>query len=790
MKERLMNRDERMMPIVALREMLVLPGMLMHFDVNRKITVEAVEQAMLTDQMLFLVTQENEEAELPDVEDLYKTGTIAIVKQMVRMPGNAIRVMVLGIDRARLVKLTDKKPYLQGIIETQEDEGLEEYSERQKKAMAQTLLELIQEYAKESNHIGDKTLKRLKETTYIPKMTDEVAALLPLDLHSKQNILGEFNSLKRYNMLAEFLVEEIDITKYRKELQAKVKGKVDKNQREYLLREQMKVIREELGEGDILSEVEEFKEKFKQLEAGKEIKNKIWTEIERYRMNSGSSAESAVTRGYIETLLSLPWEKCSEDSKDLVAAKQLLEEEHYGLTKVKERVVEALAVRMLTSNGNSPILCLVGPPGTGKTSIAHSIADALHKKYIRVCLGGVRDEAEIRGHRRTYVGSMPGRIVTALKNAGVKNPLMLLDEIDKVGNDQRGDTASALLEVLDTEQNDKFVDHYVELPVDLSKVLFIATANSLQTIPKPLLDRMEIIEVSSYTENEKYQIAKKYLLKKQLWKNGLDSKQITIDKKAMELLIHGYTREAGVRQLERTIGKICRKVATEALEAAIKEGNRSENPIEDTKVRITTKNIEHYLGKVKYHINEANKKPAVGIVRGLAWTSVGGDTLEIEVNVMPGKGKLSLTGKLGNVMKESAQIALTYVRSLSEQYKIENDYFEKHDIHIHVPEGATPKDGPSAGITMATAIFSAVTGKKVRADIAMTGEVTLRGRVLPIGGLKEKILAGKQAKLKTILVPMENQKDIEELDEEITQGLEILFVEDMKEVLSYSIKAK
>ncbi len=779
------------MPVVALRGMLVLPGMLMHFDVNRKITVEAVEQAMLTDQMLFLVTQKNEEKEIPSEEDLYETGTIAIIKQMVRMPGNAIRVMVLGVDRAHLMELTKQKPYLQGTVLAQEDEGLEAFSDRQKKAMIQNLLELTQEYAKESNHIGDKALKRLKETTYIPKVVDEIAALLPLDLHSKQNILSEFNCLKRYDMLAEFLAEEIDIARYRKELQAKIKGKVDKNQREYLLREQMKVIREELGEGDTLSEVEEFKEKFKNLEASKEIKNKIWTEIERYRMNSGNNAESTVARGYIETLLSLPWEKCSKDSRDLVAARQLLEEEHYGLEKVKERVVEALAVRMLTSNGNSPILCLVGPPGTGKTSIARSIADALHKKYIRVCLGGVRDEAEIRGHRRTYVGSMPGRIVTALKNAGVKNPLMLLDEIDKVGNDQRGDTASALLEVLDAEQNNRFVDHYVELPVDLSKVLFIATANSLQTIPKPLLDRMEIIEVSSYTENEKYQIAKKYLMKKQLWKNGLESKQVTIDKKAMELLIHGYTREAGVRHLERTIGKICRKVATEALEAAIKEGNATEeNPIKDTKVRITTKNIEHYLGKVKYHTNEANRKPAVGIVRGLAWTSVGGDTLEIEVNVMPGKGKLSLTGKLGDVMKESAQIALTYVRSLSDQYKIESEYFEKHDIHIHVPEGATPKDGPSAGITMATAIFSAVTKKKVRADIAMTGEITLRGRVLPIGGLKEKILAGKQAKLKTILVPKENQKDIDELDAEITEGLEILFVEDMKEVLSYSIKAK
>ena len=783
-----MKTYERTMPIVALRGMIVLPGMLMHFDVSRKITVEAVEQAMLTDQMLFLVAQKNEEADLPGAEDLYEAGTIVMIKQMVRMPGNAVRVMVLGVDRARLLTLTEQKPYLQGIIETQEEEGLEEFSDLQKKSMVQNLYALTKEYAKESTHIGEKALNKLREISYVPKAVDEVATLLPLDLRSKQNILGEFNCLKRYDMLVEFLAEEIELAKYRKEFQAKVKGKVDKNQKEYILREQMKVIREELGEGDTISEIEEFKARLEKLEAKEEIKEKIRTEIERYRMNANSSAESAVARGYIETLLSLPWDKTSEDSRDLVASRKLLEEEHYGLTKVKERVVEELAVRMLTSNGDSPILCLVGPPGTGKTSIAHSIADALHKKYVRVCLGGVRDEAEIRGHRRTYVGSMPGRIVTALKQAGVKNPLMLLDEIDKVGSDQRGDTASALLEVLDAEQNNKFVDHYVELPVDLSKVLFVATANSVQTIPKPLLDRMEVIEVSSYTENEKYQIAKQYLLKKQLKKNGLGSKQVTIDKKAMELLIHGYTREAGVRQLERTIGKICRKVATEAIESNIHEGNMDESAIRDTKVRITTKNMEHYLGKVKYHTNEANKKSAVGIVRGLAWTSVGGDTLEIEVNIMPGKGKLLLTGKLGDVMKESAEIALTYVRSLSEQYKIEADYFEKHDIHIHVPEGATPKDGPSAGITMATAIFSAVTGKKVRADLAMTGEVTLRGRVLPIGGLKEKILAGKQAKLKRILVPVENRKDIEELDAEITQGLEILFVEDMKEVLSYSIE--
>lgn len=782
-----MDRLEKTMPIVALRGMIVLPGVLMHFDVNRNITINAVQQALLNDQMLFLVAQKEENAELPGMEDLQETGTIVMVKQMVRMPGNAVRVMVLGVDRAHLIELNQQKPYLQGVVQTQADEGLEGFSDSQKKAMIQNLYELMQEYARVSTRIGDNALKKLREITYIPKAVDEVAAMIPIDLKSKQNILSEFNSLKRYNMLMDFLAEEIEIARYRKEFQAKLKGKVDKNQKEYILREQVKLIREELGEGNAVSEIEEFQEKLDKLEASEEIKDKIKTEIERYRMNANGSAESAVARGYIETLLVLPWDRCSEDCRDLVKAKKILEEGHYGLTKVKERVVETLAVRMLTSDTDATILCLVGPPGTGKTSIARSIAEALNKKYIRVCLGGVRDEAEIRGHRRTYVGSMPGRIVTALKNAGVKNPLMLLDEIDKVGSDHRGDTASALLEVLDSEQNSHFVDHYIELPVDLSKVFFVATANSLQTIPKPLLDRMEVIEVSSYTENEKYHIAKKYLLKKQLEKNGLGNRQISIDKKAMELLIHGYTREAGVRQLERTIAKICRKVATEALESRIENGNQDEKSIKDVKVRITTKNIEHYLGKVKYHTNEANKKPAVGIVRGLAWTSVGGTTLEIEVNVMPGKGKLSLTGKLGDVMKESAQIALTYVRSLSETYNIKADYFERHDIHIHVPEGATPKDGPSAGITMATAILSAVTEKKVRADIAMTGEVTLRGRVLPIGGLKEKILAGKQAKLKTILVPVDNRKDIEELEEEITEGLEILFVEDMREVLSQSI---
>lgn len=782
-----MDRFEKTMPVVALKDMLVLPGMLIHFDIGRKITIKAVEEAMMTDQMIFLVMQKKEDCELPSEEDLHETGTIAIIKQIVRMPGNRIRVMVLGVDRARLLEITQEKPHLRAVVQTQEVEGLEEFTEYQKKAMVKNLFDLVKEFSSVGNQIGENALKRLKEISNVPKLVDDVAALLPLDVKSKQNILSEFNCLKRYDMLVNFLVDEIEVADYRKKLQAKIKGQIDKNQRDYILREQIKVIREELGEGDTLSESEEFKQRLEKLNAKPEIKEKIRVEIERYRANSSGGAEATVSRGYIETLLSLPWEECSEDSKDLVAARKLLEEEHYGMTKVKERVVEALAVRMLTEEGDSPILCLVGPPGTGKTSIARSIADALNKKYVRVCLGGVRDEAEIRGHRRTYVGSMPGRIVTALKNSGVKNPLMLLDEIDKVGSDQRGDTASALLEVLDSEQNNRFVDHYVELPMDLSKVLFVATANSLQTIPKPLLDRMEIIEVSSYTDNEKYQIAKKYLLKKQLKKNGLGSKQVTIDKKALELIIQGYTREAGVRGLERTIGKLCRKVATEALEKAILEGNKEENPIKDTKARITVKNLEHYLGKVKYHKKEANKKPAVGIVRGLAWTSVGGDTLEIEVNIMPGKGKLALTGMLGDVMKESAQIALTYVRSLSEEYKIDSEFFEKHDIHVHVPEGATPKDGPSAGITMSTAIFSAVTGKKIRSDLAMTGEVTLRGRVLPIGGLKEKILAAKQAGMKTVLVPVDNTKDMEELEQEITEGLEILFVEDMREVLAHSI---
>lgn len=784
-----MSMVEKTMPIVALRGMLVMPGMLMHFDVSRKATVAAVEQAMMNDQLLFVAAQKEEKIEVPKLSDLYEVGTIAIIKQMIRMPGNTIRVMVLGVDRARLLQFTQEKPYYAGQIVTIDDDTLEDVSATKKKAMISSLHELFEAYAEESHAVGEKSLKKILRIQNVGKLVDEVAKLLPLTLEGKQSVLSEFNVKRRYEMVSSLIMEDLEVIRLRNEIQTRVKSGLDKNQKEYYLREQMKVIRQELGEGDGVDEVEQFTRKLAELEASEEIKSKIKIEIDRYRNIANNSSENTVARGYIETLLAMPWDKRSEDCKDIVRTEKILEEEHYGLEKVKERILESLAVRMLNEKGDSPIICLVGPPGTGKTSIARSIARSLNKEYVRICLGGVRDEAEIRGHRKTYVGAMPGRIAMAMKNVGVKNPLMLLDEIDKVSSDHRGDTSSALLEVLDGEQNNRFVDHYVELPMDLSEVFFVATANSLQTIPKPLLDRMEIIEVSSYTENEKFHIAKKYLLKKQLEKNGLKPRQISIDKKAMEQIIHGYTREAGVRKLERTIGSICRKFAKEALEEARAEGleGTPNELIAEKKAKISVKDLEHYLGKVKYRSDEVNRKAQVGIVRGLAWTSDGGDTLEIEVNVMPGKGNLTLTGKLGDVMKESARIALTYVRSISEEYKIPEEYFYKHDVHLHVPEGATPKDGPSAGITMATAILSAVTGKKVHADVAMTGEITLRGRVLPIGGLKEKLLAAKKAKAKIAIVPVENRKDVEELEEEITSGLEIVFAEHMKEVIDVAI---
>lgn len=769
-----MSENNRRVPVVALRGMAVLPGMLIHFDVNRMASMEAIESAMEKDQLVLLLTQRDSEVENPGQDDLYKIGTIAQIKQLIKLPGNVIRVLVEGTDRAQLDNIVEEHPFLVGEVDILE-ETEDILTPLEKEAMLRGLKDILEVYAAENTKIGKEVQKQLLKLEDLKQLIDQTAVNIPLSLEEKQNIIETVDLAKRYEKIAVILTEEIEILRIKKDLQNKVKEKVDKNQRDYLLREQLKVIREELGEGNAATDAENYLETVENLTATEEVKEKIRKEIERFKNVAGSSSESAVARGYIETLLALPWDKESVDNSDIKNAERILNEDHYGLEKVKERILEFLAVRTLTTKGDSPILCLVGPPGTGKTSIAHSVARALEKEYIRISLGGVRDEAEIRGHRRTYVGALPGRIATGLKSAGVKNPLMLLDEIDKVSSDYKGDTASALLEVLDSEQNNKFTDHYIEIPVDLSEVLFIATANSVQTIPKPLLDRMELIEVTSYTENEKVHIAKEHLVAKQLKKNGLRGKQLTISDKAISRIITGYTKEAGVRSLERKIGGICRKAAREI----ISEGKEQ--------VRVNDRNLEKYLGKERYTFQKANDKNEIGIVRGLAWTSVGGDTLQIEVNVMPGKGIFELTGQLGDVMKESARAGISYIRSISNQYEIPENYFEKHDIHIHIPEGAVPKDGPSAGITMATAMLSAIIGKEVRADVAMTGEITLRGRVLPIGGLKEKILAAKAAKIKSVLVPKQNKNDIDEMSAEILEGIKIQYVESMEEVVSHAL---
>lgn len=766
------------MPAVALRGMVILPGMVAHFDVSRAKSIKAVEEAMMDEQKIFLVAQKDVEQENPDIEDLFKIGIIAEVKQVIKLQNNIVRILVEGKERAELSAFLENPDYLLAEIIRFDEEVDDGLPEEAKEAMLRSIQETFGKYVIVNPKMGKELQRQLSEITDLEKLMNQLANSLPVHFEEKQKILDAVSMTERYEVLMALLLKEIEIIAIKNDFQAKVKAHVDKNQKEYLLREQMKVIREELGEDNTESDADHFMDALGKIKADKEVKEKIKKEIDRFKNISSSSSESAVARGYIETLLELPWNKTSRDNKDLKNAEQILNADHYGLEKVKERMLEFLAVRNLTSKGESPIICLVGPPGTGKTSIARSVAKALDKKYVRISLGGVRDEAEIRGHRRTYVGAMPGRIVNGLRSAGVKNPLMLLDEIDKMSSDYKGDTASALLEVLDAEQNKKFRDHYVEIPIDLSEVLFIATANSVQDIPRPLLDRMELIEVTSYTENEKLHIAKEHLLAKQMERNGIKPEQLSITDKAMAKIISGYTREAGVRNLERKLGEICRKAARPLYEG------------EKEKIKVTEQNLEKFLGKEKYSFDKKNDTDEVGIVRGLAWTSVGGDTLEIEVNIMPGKGEFQLTGQLGDVMKESAQAGISYIRSVSEEYHIPKKFFQENDIHIHIPEGAVPKDGPSAGITMATAMLSAITKTPVRADVAMTGEITLRGRVLPIGGLKEKTLAAKNAGIKTICVPKKNEKDIDEISPEIKKGLEIVLVEQMKDVLDVAFVKK
>ena len=770
-----MSDTEYVLPTVALRGITVLPGMVVHFEVNREKSIHAIEKAMAEDNRLFLVTQRKLNVAEPTLDDLYQIGTVSEIRKIARLPRDMIQVTVEGINRAELLDFEESETFLRSRISVFEEDNTPVIADDRQEAMVRNLKELVSIYSAGGRNLSRELLIGILDIDELGKLVDQISINLAVPTEKQQRLLNAVDLNERYDVLCDILVREASVEKIRFELQERVKQRLDKNQREYVLREQMKEIREELGEDNTQTEIAKFKRQCEELKAPKEVKDTLRNEIRRFENTAGNPSENGVIRGYIETLLGLPWNKVSRDNRDLKKARQILEADHYGLEKVKERILEYLAVRLVTKKADAPILCLVGPPGTGKTSIAKSIAKALNKVFVRISLGGVRDEAEIRGHRRTYIGAMPGRIAEGLHHAGVKNPLMLLDEIDKTSSDYKGDIASELLEVLDPEENSHFSDHYVEVPIDLSQVLFIATANDVQTIPRPLLDRMELIEINSYTENEKKHIAREHLIPKQIEANGLKEEQLAIADDALDEIISRYTKEAGVRSLERQIGHICRKTALRIQEE------------DEESVVVTKENLEDFLGRGRYSVNMANSRPEIGIVRGLAWTSVGGDTLEIEVNVMPGKGEFLLTGQLGDVMKESARTGISYIRSVSAEYKIPDDFFTENDIHIHIPEGAVPKDGPSAGITMATAMLSAITRRAVRADLAMTGEITLRGRVLPIGGLKEKLLAAKKAGIRTVLVPEENKPDVMEMDAEITEGLEIIFVSRMEEVLKQAL---
>lgn len=764
--------EKRVLPVIALRGLVVVPEMVLHFDISREKSINAVEKAMQQDQQIFVATQKNVHIEEPKEEDLFSVGTIVTIRQIVKMPKGMIRILVEGQERAQITEMQDAAGCMYAAVQ--------ELPYCTEDAAYEPLIRAIKDFFKEYCDIHDKlpeeTVERVMEANTARELIAELAMHMPLGPSNLQQILEDDDDQVRLEKMSGLIAGEVEVAKLQTEIRSRVKAEMEKTQKEYLLREQIKVLREELGESNPQTEAQEFEETLQGIEAPEEIKEKIQKEINRYKNAMNSPAEIGVIRTYIETMLEMPWGRLCEETQDIRHAKEILDEDHYGLEQVKERIMEFLAVRVLTKKGQSPILCLVGPPGTGKTSIAKSLARALGKPYARIALGGVRDEAEIRGHRRTYVGAMPGRIASAIRTTQVKNPLILLDEIDKVSNDYKGDTFSALLEVLDSEQNHRFRDHYLEVPLDLSEVLFVTTANTLQTIPGPLLDRMEVIEISSYTENEKLHIAKQHLLPKQLEKNGLTADQLTISRHALWKIARNYTKEAGVRQFERKLGEICRKTAKEILETDRKS------------VSVRSGNLEKYLGKEKYHYQMANETDEVGIVRGLAWTSVGGDTLQIEVNTMPGKGEILLTGQLGDVMKESAKTGLSYIRSVSSRLPVATDFYETHDIHIHIPEGAVPKDGPSAGITMATAMISAFTGQKVRADVAMTGEITLRGRVLPIGGLKEKLLAARSAGIKTVLIPEKNMPDVAQITQEITKGLEIIPVSHMDDVIKIAFR--